>query len=268
MSIHRARQPNPRAPPSVHANADPQANPHASPNAIANPNPNANPSRIRGLVRAAAFASALAEPELRRIEHDLQERQVAAGGHVAWKGDAALHWMVVVEGMVKVEAATADGRKTTLVQITNGGWFGEAALLGSGRWPFDVIASQHTTLGLLPRATFDGLLDTSLAFNRFLLGQFNARLSQFVQRCEHVRLCDASEHVAHCLGELFDRRLYPQTADRLSLSQAEVAQLAGISRPTANRALHALEEQGVLSVAYGGIVVHDAQALRRLGRVH
>jgi CRP/FNR family transcriptional regulator, cyclic AMP receptor protein len=256
MSIHRTRHPPPHGHPHGHPHAQPHTQPHTQ------------PSRIRGLVRAAAFAGSLAETELQRIEHDLQERHVAAGSHVAWKGDTALHWMVVVDGMVKVEAAATNGRKTTLVQITNGGWFGEAALLGSGRWPFDVIASQPSTLGLLPRATFDGLLQTSLAFNRFLLGQFNARLSQFVQRCEHVRLCDASDHVAHCLGELFDTRLYPQTADRLLLSQEEVAQLAGISRPTANRALRALEDQGVLSVAYGGIVVHDAKALRRLGRVH
>ncbi len=228
----------------------------------------ARQARICGLVRAAAFANSLGEEELLRIEHALQERSVAAGGHVAWKGDTAQHWMVVVDGMVKVEAAATDGRKTTLVQITRGAWFGEAALLGQGRWPFDIIASQATTLGLLPRATFDWLLGTSLAFNRFLLGQINARLSQFVQRCEHGRFCDASEHVAHCLGELFDARLYPRTTPRLLLSQEEVAQLAGISRPTANRALRGLEKQGVLSVAYGGIVVHDAKALRRLGRVH
>jgi CRP/FNR family transcriptional regulator, cyclic AMP receptor protein len=224
--------------------------------------------RMRGLVRAAAFSSSIGEQELQRIEHEMQERHVVAGAHVAWKGDTVAHWMLVVDGMVKVEAAATDGRKTTLVQITSGGWFGEAALLDRGRWPFDVIASQNTTLGLLPRATFEWLLDTSLAFNRFLLGQINARLSQFVQRCEHLRFCQAGEHVAHCLGELFDTRLYPRTTGRLLLSQAEVAQLAGISRPTANRALRALEKQGVLSVAYGGIVVHDAQALRRLGTVH
>ncbi len=225
-------------------------------------------SSLKSLVRDASFSNSLSEAELVRMERDLHERSFVSGGHVAWKGDPVEHWMVVVDGMVKVEAAAADGRKTTLMGITPGGWFGEGALLRGGRWPFDVIASQATTLGLLPRATFEWLLGSSIAFNRFLLDQVNARLWQFVQRCEHLRFCEAGEHVAHCLGELFDERLYPRTTRRLPLSQDEVAQLAGISRPTANRALHELERRGVLSVAYGTVLIHDPQELQRLGSLH
>ncbi len=239
--------------------------------AMHRPRPNREPApvpNLKGLVRAASFAASLSETELLRVERDLHERSFVSGGHVAWKDDPVEHWMVVVDGMVKVEAAAADGRKTTLMGITGGGWFGETALLRGGRWPFDVIASRATTLGLLPRATFEWLLGSSIAFNRFLLDQVNARLWQFVQRCEHLRFCEAGEHVAHCLGELFDQRLYPRTARCLPLSQEEVAQLAGISRPTANRALHELERLGVLSVAYGELLIHDPQALRRLGDRH
>lgn len=225
-------------------------------------------SSLKGLVRAAPFSTALGDAELDRLEHDLHERSFPSGGHVAWKGDAVEHWMVVVDGMVKVEAAAADGRKTTLIGITGGGWFGETALLQGGRWPFDVLASRATRLGLLPRATFEWLLGSSVGFNRFLLDQVNARLWQFVQRCEHLRFCEAGEHVAHCLGELFDERLYPRATRRLPLSQDDVAQLAGISRPTANRALHELERLGVLSVAYGTVVIHDPAALQRLGSLH
>ena len=230
--------------------------------------PRAGGADIRAVLRTAGFAAAIGEEALRRLRREMHERHVEAGAHVAWKGDVVEHWAVVIDGMVKIEAAAADGRKTTLLGITTGGWFGEAALLGDGRWPFDVIATRATRLGLMPRAAFERLLGTSIAFNRFLLGQFNARLSQFVRRCEHLRFSEAGEHVAHCLAELFDAHLYPRTERRLALSQEEVAHLVGISRPTANRALHELERQGVLSVAYGSIVVHDPEALQRLGSVH
>jgi CRP/FNR family transcriptional regulator, cyclic AMP receptor protein len=223
---------------------------------------------IRAVLCAAAFAAAIGEEALRRLRREMHERHVESGAHVAWKGDVVEHWAVVIDGMVKIEAAAADGRKTTLLGISTGGWFGEAALLGDGRWPFDVIATRATRLGLMPRAAFERLLGSSIAFNHFLLGQLNARLSQFVQRCEHLRFSEASAHVAHCLAELFDARLYPSTERRLALSQQEVAHLVGISRPTANRALHELERQGVLSVAYGRIVVHDPEALQRLGSIH
>jgi hypothetical protein len=72
----------------------------------------ARQSRIRGWVPSAAFSNTFGEAELLRIEHELQERSIVAGGHVGWKGDTVQHWMVVIEGMVKVEAAATDGRKT------------------------------------------------------------------------------------------------------------------------------------------------------------
>jgi CRP/FNR family cyclic AMP-dependent transcriptional regulator len=220
-------------------------------------------SSLRHVVREAPFGSLLSEAELARIERDLRPHDVAAGAHVAWRGDEAANWVVVIDGMLKVEATAADGRRTTLIGITRAGWLGEAALLGDGRWPYDVIATRASVLGLLPRATFDELLASSLPFNRVLLGQLNARLRQFAARCEHVRLNSTREHVAYCLAELYDPWLYPGTGRRLPLSQDEVAHLAGVSRPTAHRVLHDLETQGLLSVAYGTITVHDPSALQR-----
>jgi CRP-like cAMP-binding protein len=214
-------------------------------------------------VREGPFGKFLSEAELARIERDLRTHEVDAGGHVAWRGDEVTHWVVVIEGMLKVEALAVDGRRTTLIGVTRAGWLGESALLGDGRWPHDVIATHASLLGLLPRATFDDLLANSLAFNRALLGQLNARLRQFALRCEHERLHHTREHVAHCLAELYDPWLYPGTRQRLTLSQDDVAHLAGVSRPTAHRALHDLETQGLLSVAYGTITVHDPAALQQ-----
>jgi CRP/FNR family transcriptional regulator, cyclic AMP receptor protein len=226
------------------------------------------PGQLRRTVREAPFSGLLSAAERARIETDMRPQQVLAGAHVAWKGAAVAHWIVVVEGMVKVEASAADGRHTTLIGVPRGGWLGESALLADGRWPFDIIATRPSLLGLLPRATFDELLASSLGFNRALLGQLNARLRQFAMRCEHERLLEAHVHVAQCLAELYDPWLYPGTEHRIALSQDELAHLAGVSRPTANRALHELEVRGVLSVAYGAIMVHDPAALLRLGSVH
>lgn len=221
------------------------------------------PQIVSDVIREGPIGRLVGAVERERIEHALRPHEVAAGAYLARASDEATHWVVVLDGMLKVEATAPDGRRTTLVGITRGGWLGESALLDDGRWPYDVIATQASLLGLLPRAVFDELLGSSLAFNRVLLQQLNARLRQFAQRCEHVRLHDTREHVAHCLAELYNARLYPGTGHRLPLSQDDVAHLAGVSRPTAHRALHELETRGLLSVAYGVITVHDPAALQQ-----
>jgi CRP-like cAMP-binding protein len=50
----------------------------------------------------------------------------------------------------------------------------------------------------------------------------------------------------------------------IPLTQDDIAQLAGTTRPTANRVLRTGEEKGVLALARGRIEVHDPAALRRL----
>lgn len=121
----------------------------------------------------------------------------------------------------------------------------------------------ETQIAMLPFETFEWLLASSLPFNRFLLAQLNARLGQFIERCEHVRLHDADHHVAHCLVEMADPTLYPQSRDSLTMSQDGLAQLAGVSRSVVSRVLHRLERQGVLKVDYRSITLLDPEGLRR-----
>ena len=48
----------------------------------------------------------------------------------------------------------------------------------------------------------------------------------------------------------------------ITVTQAEVAQLAGSSRESASRFLAVLERAGVISQGRGRLTVHDADALR------
>ena len=52
--------------------------------------------------------------------------------------------------------------------VSNGGWFGEGSVLKGGHWRFDAVALRASTIALVPRATFEWLLGSSFAFNRFL----------------------------------------------------------------------------------------------------
>jgi CRP-like cAMP-binding protein len=50
------------------------------------------------------------------------------------------------------------------------------------------------------------------------------------------------------------------------LTQDEIAQLAGTTRPTANRLLLEAQERGAIELARGKITVIDAEWLARRGR--
>jgi CRP/FNR family cyclic AMP-dependent transcriptional regulator len=215
------------------------------------------------LLRGASFHGALDPEQLERLQADLHPRRFKAGASVVRRDAAADAWVGVIRGLVKIENTGTDGRHTTLTHFSAGCWFGEGTLLKHSPWPFDAIAVTDSVVAFLPISTFEWLLDSSIAFNRFLLDQLNARLAQFVERCEHLRLHDAEHHVVHCLAEMVDPRLYPYTGDSIAVSQEGLAHLAGVSRSVVSRALHKLEREGLVRVDYRSITLLDPGGLRR-----
>jgi CRP/FNR family transcriptional regulator, cyclic AMP receptor protein len=218
---------------------------------------------IKEAVVASAWAAEL-PPELkRRVLRETVVRTLPTGGLVCRKGEPASEWIGVVRGLVKVYGINADGKSTTFIGVTTGGWFGEGALLKNERRLYDAITLRPSDIAYVPRSTFRLLLESSVAFNRFLLDQLNERLGQFVAMVEHNRLVGPEARLANELTALFNPRLYPEHGSELPISQDEIAQLVGLSRQRVNRALKVLARAGLVDVAYGRITVLDLDGLRR-----
>lgn len=217
---------------------------------------------IKNFIAHSLWGKNLTAEQLRRVENETSELVASAGQTVCHRGVRSDYWYGVAEGLVKVSNVSCSGRPTTLIGIPAGGWFGEGSVLKNEIRPYDVVALRGSRLALVPAATFHWLLGTSLPFNRFLIDQLNARLAQFVIRVEHSRSFHPDRHVAHCLSELFNAELYPDTATTLQISQEEIAFLAGVSRQLANRALRRLEDEKLLEVSYGSIRIFNVEALR------
>jgi CRP-like cAMP-binding protein len=109
------------------------------------------------------------------------------------------------------------------------------------------------------------LLDTNLAFNRFLIVQLNERLGQFISLVEGERLLEPDARVARSLANLFNPVLYPGLGHKLEISQEEIGLLAGVSRQRVIQALRVLEKAGLLRVEYGGVMVVDLAGLQGFG---
>ncbi len=220
--------------------------------------------RVSDCIDGWPFTKGLTAQQRERLLREMTIRRHAPAATVCRQGEPALHWVGVLRGAVKVEANCADGRTTTLATVTRGGWFGEGSVLkhDARGWPFCAVALLDTDVAVMPAGLFLWLLDNSLPFSRFIIDQLNARLAQFIERCEHGRLHSAEQHIAHCIHEFSNRQLYPEQDDRVPLSQQELAHLAGVSRQVVNRVLRQLERRGIVRLAYGSIALVDPDGLR------
>jgi CRP-like cAMP-binding protein len=204
-----------------------------------------------------------------QVAHVLQETQIlkhAAGSVVCHEGVPAQHWIGVLEGMVEVDTVSADGRCTTFIGVSSGGWLGEGSLLKREVRPYEVVALRASWIALVPKEVFDWLFETSLAFSHFLVHQLNARLGQFVAIEESRRMQSTTAQVAVCVASLFNPALCSVDSQDVRLSQEELARLCGLSRQVVGRALHELEETGLVRMHYGTIHVVDVAGLQAFAR--
>ncbi|MES2511358.1 MAG: Crp/Fnr family transcriptional regulator [Pseudomonadota bacterium] len=223
-----------------------------------------SPATLGEFLNASSWASSLTPEQMDRVHLQSSMRRFEAGATVCLRGSPAMHWLGVVEGMLKVETISDEGRSTTFAGVPKGGWFGEGAALKGELRPYAVVAIRESTVAFLPRTTFMALIEESPPFSRWVIDQLNARLGHYIALVQSFRLHDVTARVSYCLSELFNPHLYPSTERRLVISQEEIARLCGLSRQNVNRELQKLEKAGVLQIQYGTIEVVDLPGLQRL----
>ncbi|RJG07434.1 Crp/Fnr family transcriptional regulator [Noviherbaspirillum cavernae] len=215
------------------------------------------------VLRQTVWAGPLTAEQMARVEADVIERFVPAGGYVCRKGEPVEHWIGLLDGLVKMSCVSSQGKTITFTGVLGGGWFGEGSLLKTSARQYDVIALRDTRLAFMPRATFHELLDNSIHFNRFVLSLMNERLGMFISLVEYDRMLDTDARLARCLAALFNPHLNPGIDWKLRISQEEIGYLCNASRQRVNRALQVLEKAGLVQAEYGGITVLNLEGLRQ-----
>jgi CRP/FNR family cyclic AMP-dependent transcriptional regulator len=220
--------------------------------------------------RAAELAqvpwlSPLDAAERQRALDDLRVVEVAPGELLCRVGRPVTFWFGVIDGLLKMSNDSAVGMPITFTGVPPGGWFGEGTVLKMEPYRYNIQALRRSTVAGIGTDTFHWLLDRSIGFNRFVMGQLNERLGQFIAAREIDRLTHPDARVARSLAALFHPVLYPGVGEVLRITQQELGYLVGLSRQRVNEALQSLQAAQVIRVEYGGLRVLDLPRLRAWG---
>jgi len=220
---------------------------------------------LEDLLAASSWTQGLTPEQLQRVRTTTIVRDFAAEAVVCHPGDPANVWVGVIEGLVRMVSESPSGKSMTFAALPTGSWFGEGSVLKRELRKHSVIAVRQSRIAFLPEATFFWLLDSSIAFNRFLLVQLNERLGHFMSFVEHERLLEPDARVARSLAAMFNPQLYPGSKRQIELSQEELGRIVGASRQSISQSLQALEKAKLIKVDYRMITVLNIEGLRRFG---
>lgn len=208
------------------------------------------------------WLGALRPVERAQASAEMRAVTAQAGDLLCRIGKAPTYWFGVIDGLLKMSNDNSQAQPITFTGLPPGAWFGEGTVLKREPYRYNIQALRRSTVAGLPIDAFHELLDTSLAFNRFVLRQLNERLGQFIAAVEIDRLDDTDSRVARGLAALFHPVLYPGVGELLRITQQELGYVVGLSRQRVNEALNLLQDRGLIRVEYGGVRVLDLEGLR------
>jgi CRP/FNR family cyclic AMP-dependent transcriptional regulator len=204
--------------------------------------------------------ASLGETERRAVVSAARRRSFARSEVVMHEGDPADSLHLVTSGHFAVRASTPAGDNVTLNVLSVGAHFGELALV-SDHAP---APRSATVVALDPAETIS--LSASV-FARLCVE--HPDVERLLVTALASRVLDLSERLLEALYMGLDRRLYRRLLELhalydgapIPLTQEQLADLVGGTRPSVNQVLQRLVSQGVVQVTRGKVVVTDHPAL-------
>ncbi len=184
------------------------------------------------------------------------------------EGDPGDSLHLIEKGRVAIRMVTRDGDVATLAVLGRGDSFGEQALLGPmAARTASAVALEAVETRVLHRNDFEELRRTHVSVERLMVDLLAEQVRRLSAQLIDALYLPVEQRVVRRLAAV--AALYA-TDDGLTvevpLRQEDLASLVGTTRPTTNRVLQQLQDDELVSLQRGRLVVLDLDALERRAR--
>ena len=207
----------------------------------------------------------LSDADRRLVLASAQPRRFARGEILFHEGDPADTVHFIAEGRVMARRTTEAGDSVAVRVIGRGRALGDVSVSSSNpRRSSTVVALEPTTTLSIGFEEFRRLCAAHPGIQQHLATLLSARVRRLSDQLLDAFFLPSDRRVVRRVLDLCDQ--YAESTHQqvlIPLTQADIAELSGATRPTTNRVLRGLESDGLLRLGRGRVVVLDRDALRR-----
>ncbi len=219
--------------------------------------------RGRKLLEKCTLFDALDQEARREIVSYAQRRSFSSGQSICRIGDPGDSMMAVIVGTVRISQPTVKGKEIILADLQAGELFGEIALLDGKARSANATAHTKCELMVLDRRDLLPFLERNPSASLRLMEMLCARIRRSEERMSDIAFLDLPARLAKTLLH------YPAPSTsagtiKLSLSQSELAAMAGATRENVNRCLRDWQRRGILELRDRWTIIRRPEALRNL----
>jgi len=207
------------------------------------------------------------EDDVRELLQIARRRRFARNEVVFHRDDPGDSVHLIAKGRFSIRVMTPLGDVATIAVRGQGESFGEMALVAeTPRRSATVTALEEAETFAVYRPEFDRLLDRHPAMNGLLLRFLANEVRMLNERLLEALYLPVEKRVRRRLVELAD--LYPagENGIEITLTQEDLAELAGATRATVNQILRDEEKRGAIELQRGKTRILDLDELVRRSR--
>lgn len=224
------------------------------------------PEQIAATLGRTAPFSGLPDRSLLALAQVASIRTYRRGQFIFGQDDLGDSMFVVVSGSVKVQVNSADGAEVLFVTLGPEDCFGELSLLDGKPRSASVLTATPVQAIVLTRGALDPLLDRESAIARALLAHLAHMVRRLSEHSADLVFLDLEGRLAKCLERLAEEKGIVGPAGvrlDLNMTQSDLANMVGSSRPSVNQALQSFNRRGFVRAEGRTITIVDPAGLRR-----
>lgn len=223
--------------------------------------------RIAAVLLRAAWFQDCSPASLQAIQDHATVKRLRRGEMLMRRGEAVGKLCMVLDGTLEVSATSVAGKRHVTSYLEPGQLIGLIPFIDEGGAIHDVAAHEDALVLQLDRALFERLIAAEPALTHRLMRTLCLRSRLTYTRLTDSLLLPLRQRCAQTLLQLVSPYGIPApqgVAISLKLSQEELADMIGCSRPMANRELKGLEKDGAIRMTYSHYVITDIERLRAI----
>jgi CRP/FNR family cyclic AMP-dependent transcriptional regulator len=175
---------------------------------------------------------------------------------------------ILLEGRVAIRIHTSSGDSAIVNILGPDDHFGEVSLLadptpGTASRTATVVALERVRTMSIPASVFHDLRERNPALEQLVSSLLARRVNELSMQLREAMYDPLERRVVRRLSRLATTYGVDGGAVTIPLTQDELGQLVGGTRPSVNQALQPLVEAGLVRLARGRITITDQDALRK-----
>ncbi len=215
--------------------------------------------------------SDLSSEDVKVLAEQTKMKNYDSGRTIYFPGQSADSIYILKEGQVRLSRTNADGRTLTIALLEPGELFGEMTLKEDGEQSVRAEALKDSLICWISREKFLDFLSDHPELNLKVTQFMEERRRNVEAKVENLIYKDASGRLAYVLKDLVEdsstesrRNRVKNKTGLIQLSHQELADLAGLTRPTTTKLLNEYADEGVLDLHRKKIVVRDCSKIQSL----